>query len=254
MTITSDWQAELSGSLLIGTGTDYVWKGGFAGSGFEVRSADLSRGVQVPGASTSFDVIEKRLFRIPVQIEKSTQAACQQSLQTLKAGWKPTSADTYLDVRMPGTPETTMRLYGRPRGVLNEQWDLTGRILWVVLEFAAVDPFFYGAAAAISADSSSPIPIVNAGDASTRRCTLTVVGSGGTPVITNPNVGHITFSGALSGTATIDLDAQTVTVASASREDLVDPSSTWFTIAAGTNNVTFTGCTSVASSTRPAYH
>lgn len=254
MTITQDWQAELAGSMLVGTGTDYVWKGGWAGSGFEVRTSDLSRGVQVPGASTSFDVIEKRIFRIPVQIAKSTDASAQQAFQTLKAGWKPTTADTYLDVRMPGTPETTMRLYGRPRNVTNEQYDLTGKIIWATLGFEAVDPFFYGAAAAISADSSSPIPIVNAGDANTRRCTLTVVGSGGTPVITNPNGGSITFAATLSGTATIDLDAQTCTVSGVSREDLISPSSPWFVIQPGTVNVTFTGCTSVASSTRPAYH
>lgn len=253
--LTADWTGAVNG-VTFGQGTNYRWRPtGFSGlalPGF--RTTDMSRGPQVAGVSSSFDTIDGRLLVFPITIGRATATLTQQNFQTLKAAFKPSTSDTTLDLRVPGMPETQMLAYGRPRGISDEQWEPHGRTMSCVASFLCTDPFFYGAAAAISADSSSPIPIVNAGDASTRRCTLTVVGSGGTPVITNPNVGHITFSGALSGTATIDLDAQTVTVASASREDLVDPSSTWFTIAAGTNNVTFTGCTSVASSTRPAYH
>lgn len=253
--LTADWSGAVN-SLTFGSGTDYRWRpdgfSGLATPGY--RTTDMARGVQVPGVSASYDVVDGRLLVFPIVIGKSTAAATQQAFQSLKAAFKPSTSDTTLDLRTPGMPETQMLVYGRPRGIANESWEPHGRTVSCVASFLATDPFFYGAAAAISADSSSPIPIVNAGDANTRRCTLTVVGSGGTPVITNPNGGSITFAATLSGTATIDLDAQTCTVSGVSREDLISPSSPWFVIQPGTVNVTFTGCTSVASSTRPAYH
>lgn len=253
--LTADWTGAVNG-VTFGQGTNYRWRHeGFSGLGVPgFRTNDMARGPQTPGVVSSFDTLEGRLVVFPITIARSTATLTQQAFQTLKAAFKPATSDTTLDLRTPGMPETQMLAYGRPRGVSGEQWEPHGRTVSCVASFLCTDPYWYGAAVAISADSSSPIPIVNAGDASTRRCALTVVGSGGTPVITNPNGGDITFAAALSGTATLDLDAQTCTVSGVSREDLVSPSSPWFVIQAGTVNVTFTGCTSVASSTRPAYH
>lgn len=253
--LSTNWTGAVN-SLTFGSGTDYRWRAdGFSGlalPGF--RTNDMPRGVQVAGVVSSFDTFDGRLFVFPITIGKSTASATQQAFQTLKTAFKPSTSDTTLDLRTPGMAETQLLVYGRPRGVESESWEPHGRTASCVASFLATDPYFYGATAAVSADSSSPIPIVNAGDANTRRCTLTVVGSGGTPTITNPNGGSITFASALSGTATLDLDAQTCTVGGVSRDDLIAPSSAWFVIQPGTVNVTFSGCTSVASSLRPAYH
>lgn len=257
MTITADWQGEI-GSLTFGAGTDFRWLAdGFAGIGLpEFRVSDLTRGPLVPGVSATFDTLEGRLLTFPLSVSKSTASATQQAWQTLKAAWKPSSTEQSLDLRMPGMPETVMRCYGRPRGLSGDTILNNGLQISAVASFLATDPHWYGGEVSVSADSSSPIPVVNAGDADTRRCTLTVVASGGTPVLTNPSdpdTGTITFATTFTGTAVLDLNAQTCTVSGVSREDLIDPSSLWFVIVPGTNSITFTGVTSVASVTRPAY-
>lgn len=258
MTITADWQGEI-GSLTFGNGTDYRWRTeGFTGIGLpEFRTYDLGRGPLVPGVTAAGDTLDGRLMVFSFTVAKSTAALTQQAWQTLKAAWKPSTSEQTLDLRMPGMPETTMRVYGRSRGLSGDSVLDNGKAITGVASFMCTDPYWYGAEVSVSTDSSSPIPVANAGDANTRRCTLTVVVSAATPTITNPSdpdSGTIVFASSFTGTAVLDLNAQTCTVSSVSREDLIDPSSKWFVIAPGTNSIAWTGATSIASVTRPAYH
>jgi phage-related protein len=77
-------------------------------------------------------------------------------------------------------------------------------------------------------------------------------------VITNPDDPDgdaITFTAALAGGSSyvIDLHAMSVTLAGVHREQDVSASSQWFGLAPGDNDLTFTGCASVAASFRPAW-
>ncbi len=260
MTITQDYQADLDG-LTIGKGTDYrVQFNGFAGIGVPtMRISDVGFGVNQPGVNAGRDVLAERPVILPLMVQKTSTTTTRQAWETLKASFDPvTSGESTLQLRLPGTAETVMSLFGRPRGISNDELGPGG--LWVSGTglFTGTDPYWYGAAATISADSSSPIPVANAGTANSRRCTLTVIGSGsGIPVITNsadPDAGTIAFTQATSLTVVLDLFTQRATVSGVARDDLISPASRWFPIIPGTNNLTWaTGITSIASSTRGAY-
>lgn len=269
MAITADNQFDVNGVLTMGAGTNYsVLFDGVKGFGTpSFRSSDLPFGAIRDGVAPGFDTLEARAIALPFMIRgQASASATMQAWTALKAAWQPASnrsgtvtaaGEQYLDARLPGMPVTTMRSYGRCRGIPDDEIGPGQRWITGTGIFLGTDPLLYDASAtAVSADSSSPVPLPNAGNQPTRRCTLTVVGSGSAPVITNPNSltgGAITFSTALSGTATIDLYAQTVTVSGVDHTSDVDPSSLWFELQPGTNDVTFTGCTSVAASYRSAW-
>lgn len=258
MTITADWQGELGGTFLFGQGTSYRWRAdGFSGFALpDYRTTDMPRGPQVPGVTTGQDVLDGRLITLPLLLNTTTATSTQQAFQTLKAAFKPATSDTYLDVRVPGLPETTMRAFGRPRGVSGERWEPHGRTVSCVALFLAADPFWYGALVTTS-NSGTTVTVSNAGDATTRRATVAITPQAAAPTFSNAgDGGSVTFATTLtSGTATVlDLSAQTVSYSSASRADLVSPSSPWFTLAPGSNAITFTGASAVTVYHRPAYH
>jgi hypothetical protein len=259
VSITADWQGELAGTFTFGQGTSYRWRAdGFSGVGLAAyRMYDLARGPQIPGVVASFDTLEGRLVALPLVVTAATAAATQVAFQALKAAWKPRTADTTLDLRMPGMAETTLRLYGRPRAVSGEQWTPRGNVVTCVAEFLATDPFFYGAEVTVVSNSGSTITLSNAGDADSRRATLTVTPQTAAPTLANTgDSGSVTFATTLtSGTAaTVALLDQSITYSGAARADLVDPSSPWFMLAPGSNVVTFTGASAVSCVFRPAYH
>lgn len=260
MTITGDWQVELR-SVLIGDGTDYAvirdpGPRGLLGTP-SVRSSDVD--LMGDGAAAGADRYSSRIITIPVDVWGGDPETTNERVRTLLSAWRRSSTDTTLDVRLPGQPEEVLRYFGRARGGSETAWTLLSGHHGVLLAFAALDPFAYGAEVVSSTDSSSPLTIAAAdmGDAGTvtDRATLTVVGSGAKPTITNTATGGvIAFAVNVTGTYVIDLHDQLTTKSGVNKDAEVTASSDWFGLAGGIDNViTFTGCTSIQVTHRPAY-
>ncbi len=259
MTITSAWQGEIAArSFTFGRGTNYPGIGGIRGAyGTPTPEADDLRLVGRDGTVGGLDRYPSREITIPMQVLGDDGAAVDTNLAALKAAWRRSDSDLELQLRLAGA--TTFTYFGRPRGVRDAQLGKveSGAAL-VVATWVATDPLAYGATVTVGADSSSPVTLTNSGNATSYRCILTVAGNGGTPVITNPDDPDgdaITFTAALAGGSSyvIDLHAMSVTLAGVHREQDVSASSQWFGLAPGDNDLTFTGCASVAASFRPAW-
>lgn len=259
MTITQDFQGNI-GTFTFGAGTVWRWRAsGFQGLGHPpFRTGHMPRGLQVPGSATGQNVLNERMVTLPFMVTGSSTGAVQTNFQTLKNAWQPQSADVALDLRMPGMPETTMRLYGRPMGITGEKVDVSGRWIECIAQFFAADPFFYGSQVTTSGSAGS-MTVTNAGDARSWRATVTVTPTAAAPYIINnsdPNSGYVRANTTLtSGSAlTLDLQSQAVTYGGASRADLITAASPWFVLAAGTNTIAWSGASTVSITFRPAYH
>lgn len=259
MTITSAWQGELAArSFTFGRGTNYPGIGGIVGAyGTPTPDADDLRLAGRDGMSGGLDRYPKRVLRIPMQVLGDGGAGVDTNLAALKAAWRRSDSDLALSLRLAGA--STLTYFGRPRGIDDSRLGkVEAGTALVVATFDCLDPLAYGDLVTVTADSSSPIPLTNSGNATSYRCVLTVAGNGGTPVLTNPDDpdgDDITFTAALAGGSSyvIDLADMSVTKASVHREQDVASSSQWFGLAPGANNITFTGCASVAAEFRPAW-
>jgi len=259
MTITTAWQGELAArSFTFGRGTSYPGIGGIVGAyGTPTPEATDLRLTGRDGTVGGIDRYPKRVLRIPMQVLGDTGADVDTNLAALKAAWRRSDTDLALSLRLAGT--TTLTYWGRPRGLDDSRLGkVEAGAALVTATFDCLDPLAYGDTVTVAADSSTPIPLTNSGNATSYRCTLTVAGNGGTPVLTNPDDpdgGDITFTVALAGGSSyvIDLAAMSVTKASVNHEQDVSASSQWFGLAPGTNNIAFTGCASVAADFRPAW-
>lgn len=261
MTITSAWQGELAArSFTFGRGTNYPGIGGIVGAyGTPTPEADDLRLAGRDGATGGIDRYPKRVLRIPMQVLGDTGADVDTNLAALKAAWRRSDSDLALSLRLAGA--TTYTYFGRPRGLDDSRLGkVEAGAALVTATFDCLDPLAYGATVTVGADSSSPVTLTNTGNATSYRCVLTVAGNGGTPVITNPDDpdgDDITFTAALAGGTShiIDLHAMSVVsgVSSTHVENLVAASSRWFGLAPGDNDLTFSGCASVAASFRPAW-
>lgn len=259
MTLTADWQVEV-GALVLGAGTAYEIDdaaGGIGGLGLAgIRSYDAPRGDR-DGEVAVDDVYEARLLTIPVVAVGDGPAAASALVTELRAAWAAQAGEVTLDLRLPGQPETALRFYGRPRGLQEDQRLLRSGVVRALATFRALDPLRYGAAVTTAALTPGTTPVVNAGDASTERVTITLVGSGGTPSITNAadDSGAIAWAAPLANgvTRTIDLRARTVVSGGTDRYGEVAPSSRWFRLRAGSNPITVAGCTSATLTYRPAW-
>lgn len=247
-------QASLRG-LTIGQGTDYPGIGGV--HGIYLAPTPTAADVAIAGGHGvrgAFDRMETRPIIVPVLIAADVAATAENRLDTLKAAWAPTGVDVELAVRLEGDER---RYFGRPRGVDDQAVSgrmLTQGVLEVECTFVATDPLAYDPGVAVAAGTS--IVCTNLGNMTSHRGTLTVVGNGGTPVITNTTTGGtITFTTAVTGaeTAEIDLYEQTVLIGGAHAENRTSPASSWFGWQAGANTVTVTGAASVAATVRSAW-
>lgn len=259
--ITDDWQARLvERDIVIGRGTPYPGLGGIRGTGvLRPRTGDQARG-HGDGDARAVDTLPQRLLTMPVEVLGDTPAAVWANYRTLAVAWRRSrTTDLSLDVRIPGSAEQTLRFFGRPMELVGDPHGLKGHLA-TVAEFRA-DPYAYGAAVVSAVDSSSPLTLLaaNMGDTGcdTTRATITVVGSGGTPSIENTTYGGaIDWAVPLANavTAVIDLHAQTMTIGGIDFTANLRATSDWFALAGGVNNtLTFTGCTSIQVTHRPAY-
>ncbi len=262
MSITEDWQGELPDrSFTFGRDTNYPGIGGIEGIGLlRPESTDMPRMLD-GSAPAGRDRVPARIITIPMVVIGDTDAAVMANYRTLVEAWRPArTADIALDLRIPGSAETTMRAYGRPLDVPLRPRGLKGRID-TVAGFRCSDPLFYGASVASGTQTTSPyvVPAADLGDlgCDTDRVTITINGNGGTPAITNTTQGYaLTFTHVLAGGETyeIDLHERTVTKASANAFSHLANGFRWFNLTGGTaQTITFTGCASITITHRPAY-
>jgi hypothetical protein len=253
----SQWTGQI-GTTAFGRSSDYPGIGGSLGliGTPPVPGHDLTFGLK-HGAAGGTDRYTQRAIKIPFVITQTTDALFAAKVATLKTAWQPVDADVPLYIRL-GGPQRVY--FGRPRGL--DDSSLTYRPAFgdgkLFGQFVCLDPFAYDAASSIVEQTSSPFGLNNLGDVRSLRCTLTVRGNGGTPVITNttdPDAGDITFNQTLaaSATAEIDLYQQTALVGVTSIVDKIAISSLWFDLLPGNNVITFTGCAGIAVTWRGAY-
>lgn len=251
MPISADWQFEIR-STTFGAGTASLWVTNAQGlvDGVTVRSSDVTA-LGRAGAIGNVDDADVRSIDIEFMVRSGTASACLAAFDDVVEAFRPATSEATLDIRYPGAPETTVRFYGRPRGVRAGSVGESARgvMRGGVARFEALDPLRYGA---------GTVSTTNAGNASTDRATITLTGTGGTPSITNTSdsSGAIVWNTTLAGSATriIDLRAKTVVDGSGTdyRSEVLN-TSTWFRFVPGTNTLTVSGC-SQSTSLRPAWY
>jgi phage-related protein len=266
---TADWQIELLGrNLLMGAGTSYEVRAaaGFGGliDSPMLRTNDTER-VSANGTLLGTTRHTGRVLTWRVGIDATTSTSVTQTVRTLLREWRPPSdgSEMAIDVRVPGLPETTVRFYGQPRAAVssNSNWGNAQSLVEVDCEFFVSDPYAYGAPVLESGFTAGTFTVAGStlGDVGTEtsRVSLSITGSGGTPVLTNVTQGGvISFATALAaGTvAVVDLHSGTVTVGGSFAPQVISPASTWMRLTGGTTNtLVLSGGSSVDISYGPAY-
>lgn len=256
MTLSVDWSAEIAGTLVLGAGTNSRiltrgtdWWGNLGADTQAIPRAGRD------GAVFASQRQRTRTVTFALVLNNGTSALASAALTTLRSTWQPRQADTTVDVRVPGAPETTMRAYGRcGRLDVDQSWNTRGAI-WATAQFDLSDPLWYGAQATHTS-TTSPVIVTNSGTATTLRATVLVSGNGGTPVVSNSGDGGvITWSAALAVGAprSIDLLAQTVTSGATDKTAETANTSTWFTLPPGANSIHFQGCSGATVVVRSAW-
>jgi hypothetical protein len=263
--VTCDLRAELNGVTIDGADEDATYvllADSISGLGLpEPRTADLDR-ADDHGSVAGQDFTQPRALRIPIAINTPDDpAAAWAALRALKAAWQPTGpADDLLSIYAPGIgpSDDTLRFFGRPRTALDVNLRMVhAGIIYALATFVALDPIGYGPTEADS--GSGTFSVTNAGDARTERATITITGNGGTPTIANASDGggNVLFTEALAGAATWVIDLRARTVVDGSGNDVfagnVAPSSLWFGLQPGANQLTLTGAASAALSFRSGW-
>lgn len=263
MSLDYDYQIHLvENDLLLGNSTRFTVgkdiKGIFGVP--QIRVKDLEFSV-MDGSAGGIDTYSPRVITIPVTVWFSSPAQARENMQEIIDKWQVLRAGvTALDIRIPGTPETTMRFYGRPRDIAEAEVFIAAGYYKLELTFDALDPLAYGAATTVANSASSPITITNNGNFNSRRCVLRAHGNGSIPLITNtsdPDGGFITFTEALPLGQYYDIDLYNMTVTHSSggnRDQEVTIASIWMEILKGSNSITFSGCGSLeVTEFRPAW-
>lgn len=220
-----------------------------------IRAVDAQRGDR-HGDVAGDDVYEPRSIVADVAVLGDDQAATGVLLRDLQAAWAASSIEKALDVDLPVFAEP-LRFYGRPRGCVVDLSPLAGAAARAQVAFRALDPLGYGAPVTSAALAPGAHTVTNGGDATTDRATIVLVGSGGTPQLTNAtdDAGAIAWAVPLAAGAvrTIDLRAATVVDGAADRYSEVTPGSRWFRLRPGPNAITVAGVTSATFTHRPAW-
>lgn len=262
MAITTDYQGELGG-VTFGAGTDYRITGPIGGLGVpSVRATDTPRGTD-HGSASGLNRFDVRVLTIPLAIRNQTSAAAaNQAFTTLRAAWVPADSDVELTLRMPGSPETVMSYFGRPRGIqaIYETGTFpNGTIRSLIATFQANDPLQYGASTDDN-NNTGTFTVANSGNMASRRATFTITADGGgAPSLTNDtdsDDGAVTWTSVLSnGTVrVINLRDRTVTDGSGvNKLSEIDPSSLWFALEPGNNSIIEANCSDVDLTYRSAW-
>ena len=266
MTSTCSISAELNGVTIDGADEDATYvllADSIGGLGLpEPRLADLERNDE-HGTVAGADHTTSRVLRLPIAVQAPDDPhAAMVAFRALKAAWQPTGpTDDVLSISLPGygPSDDVVRFYGRPRTTLEANLGkLHLGVVYALATFVALDPIGYGPTES-AGPSSGTFAVVNAGDATSKRATIEVVGNGGTPVLVNNTDGgaDVRFSQALAGATSwfIDLAARTVVDGSGNDvfPDNVLAASLWPRLVPGSNSFTLTGAGSATFSYRSGW-
>jgi hypothetical protein len=252
--------SQYTGSLrgvTFGVGEEYLW-GTDAPSGLGIPTPETTDITSAgDGSIGGADRLRNRIIRVPMIIATDDGGA-EDDLDYLKRAWRPSASTVELDLRLSGEAR---RYYGRPRGLEVDVTRIEQGFITAAGTFDALDPYAYDTTlTSVTTDSSSPVTVENAGTAASNRATLTIVGNGGKPQLTNaadPFGGIIKFRLPLGFGQSVTVDLRTFHVINSSGahvEHLLSVESSFFAIEVGSNPITFTGCASVAATVRPAYY
>lgn len=260
MPIITDFEFELR-SFIFGGDSDtypvYSMDGLFGSPDFKTQDTDNQ---MQHGVTAGKDVYGPKRVSWLVDVLGVNETAKHAAMRTMVATFRPADGIEVLSVRVLSTPETIMYVYGRPRGAPVSTFGVTQRLGKVRMNprFLITDPFFYGAG--VTGAATTGQTVTNAGDATTKRSTIKVVGNGSTPTLVNTtdSSGTITWNTTLGNTVQriVNLFDKSVTDGAGNgdyRSEILN-SSTWFSWQVGANTLTVTGCTSAQVSHQPAYH
>jgi hypothetical protein len=203
------------------------------------------------------DVLPKRVLTIPLNLDADGPGPTMALLQQVKRAWRPvrvSGSEVALDLTLPGLPglDETLRFYGRPRGASDDLSDLKAGHAELLLTFEALDPFGYGAEETELLAAGANV-FESAGDADSRRWSLTLTRTGATSSIEVAEYDEPALA-LEAGSSTLELDGRSRTIVEGAEVVYpVLPGSGWPKIVEGTNTLTLTG----ASGTliyRPAFH
>jgi len=258
--ITADYQGNIR-STTFGASTNYpIYTSGIAGLGIPaVRNVAAPRGFG-HGSASGLERLQPRTIRIPFKLTASTAAAVQGYVDALKAAFGPSDSELELTLRIPGTPDTVMSYFGRPRPLTVKQSLLAVGVSDVLASFDALDPLAYGAAETDDNNSGS-FTVTNSGDAVSDRCTITITSTAAKPTIKNGTAAGdptITWGTTLSnGTVrVIDLRAGTVATAGGvdKTDELLNASSRFWSLESGGNSIVTTNISDADFSFRSAWY
>jgi len=272
--ITTDWQVEYQG-LLTGGDTAYslVQVEGLAGMP-PVRSSDLAL-MRRHGAHPGDDFLDVRQVVLTYEIYAADNTAFAAAVEALQSAFRPGGAEAALVFQIPGLADNAKGLvWCRPRRrqlPVNLEW--YHRIPIATIELVATDPAVY---ANTESGGSSTLPSAGGGMTfpETPPITFGAVSTGGTITAVNggsfatdvtfridgpadnPRIESLTagqtiavnISLAAGEYLLIDTKSRTVLLGgTTSRYSLLDSTSRWFTLAPGSNEITFRATTSTAA-------
>lgn len=184
-------------------------------------------------------------FSVPLVLNGATQAATQDNLDALRSLCDTSHAAKTLTRTKPtaaGDLSTTCSATLSLSEPAMVNGLLTGR---VVLTVTNLDGCWYGAAAA----PTIPATLTVAGTARTNKMTLVLPGAG---TLTNSTLGvSLALTG--SGSRTLDVRAKTTTGTLAQITASGDAFGNWFTLAPGSNVITWSGAGTPTISYQPAF-
>lgn len=249
MVALADHQVAFNG-VVMGPGTPYRLHSlvGFRGLP-TLANKDLPKAIR-DGSYAGYDVNVERILQVVLTVTSlaNTAADFEANLEALEAATVPIFDPADLLAVSHKLPGRTQRRYvGRPRQHL-DTLDPTyvNRFSKVTLQWQCPDPTIYDdnlTTTMIAAGGS----IVNAG-AWPSRPVLTVTPGGSPVTITNTTdsankvVLATSATGAIPSPCVVDLLAETVVDGSgANRADVLDPSTTWWALVPGNNDLTISG-------------
>lgn len=272
--ITADWEMEYGG-LLIGGDTSYSVA---QVTGLldipDIQSSDRQR-LRRHGLIPGDDFLAGRTVTLTLEVYGADESAFNTAVEDLQAAFLPCTDEAPLHFQIPGVAGGSKRLLNcRPRRLdLPINLDFFYRLPVATVQLVATDPLIYSAtqsqevselpsgggglefdvefdAVFGAVSEGGTINAVNAGTFDTAP-TFRIDGP-----VTNPRIENVTSGETLSFTGTvpdgdyllIDTEERTVLLnGTASRYSWIDADAVWWSLAPGTNEVTFRASTTTAA-------
>ena len=261
MAITVDWQGNLR-NITFGASTNYpIYTDGIGGLGMpRVRTSIVDRGYshgQIGGRERA----NARRITVPFTLTAATAATAQGYVDDLKAAFAPSDSDIELQLRLPGTPETVMYYFGRPRRSPVVNALLKVGVVEFLGTFDALDPLAYGAEAT-DLNNTGSFTVTNDGTVASDRCTITVTSNGsGAMTLQNtdaPGDPTITWSSTLSNGTVRVIDLRRHSISTTTGDDKTDElsntSTRFWSLESGDNALVAANMSDADLTFRPAWY